>query len=107
MHARPHDLLQSALICRSRTLNLLQRWMQFAGPNVLGGLRTGDWLRLLVQQRFRVSLSCIPRAIAVSMYCPTNSLVGHYESWRYRREVEQIEVQPPVFILGHWRQGTT
>jgi omega-hydroxy-beta-dihydromenaquinone-9 sulfotransferase len=87
--------------------SLVEKWMRFAGPNVLGGLATGNWLRLLARERLRVSPLCLPRAIAVSMYTPLTSVVGHYEARRYRREVEQAEILPPVFILGHWRQGTT
>ncbi len=81
--------------------------MRYAGPNVLGGLATRQWLRLLARERFRVSPLCFPRALAVSMYAPLTSLVGQYEFRRYRREIEQVEVLPPLFILGHWRQGTT
>ena len=30
------------------------------------------------------------------------------ENWRFRRRIEACEVHPsPIFIIGHWRSGTT
>jgi hypothetical protein len=35
------------------------------------------------------------------------SLIRRWEAFRLGRRLEGIEVPPPLFILGHWRSGTT
>src|SRR4051794_34077232 len=36
-----------------------------------------------------------------------NSLYGRREAKSYRSLAEGVTIQPPLFILGHWRSGTT
>ncbi|MGD9855243.1 MAG: sulfotransferase [Planctomycetaceae bacterium] len=37
-----------------------------------------------------------------------NSVMGRVEDWLYGRRVAQTEIHPsPIFIIGHWRSGTT
>ena len=36
-----------------------------------------------------------------------NSFWGMMESLFYGRKIRQTEIKPPVFVLGHWRSGTT
>ncbi|MFN0195137.1 MAG: sulfotransferase family protein [Planctomycetaceae bacterium] len=39
---------------------------------------------------------------------PYNSLMNRLESLFYKRRVQQVQIkEPPIFILGHWRSGTT
>ena len=71
------------------------------------GILLGDWVRLLAANRFAVSPSCWLRAGAISCCSIANSMWGLIERRRYGGQISGVSVPPPVFILGHWRQGTT
>ncbi len=77
------------------------------GPGILPGILLGDWLRLLASNRFGVSPACWLRACSVGYCSFVNSAFGVIERFRYGARLSNVEVEPPVFILGHWRQGTT
>ena len=47
-------------------------------------------------------------AVLVSLINPWNSLLGAAQRVRYGRQIDRTQItQPPVFIIGHWRSGTT
>jgi hypothetical protein len=72
------------------------------------GMCAGGWFRLLKRNRFRISPACVPQVVSVSLLAPLQSLLRRVSEARYRRQVEKYEIdQPPVFIIGHWRTGTT
>ena len=87
--------------------SLLQRFNNFAGPGVLAGVTLGDWLRLLADNGFRVHPAFLPRAMTISYNAVNNSFAGWVERLRYGKAVENVTVPPPLFVLGHWRSGTT
>ncbi len=74
----------------------------------LSGATFKTWLRLLAENRFRVDRRYIPRALYVTfalMFCSPFAL---YEKLRFGRRIAETAIEkPPVFILGHWRSGTT
>ena len=66
------------------------------------------WFRLLRQGRFRVHLSRYPMLLGVSLSTPMNSSLGLLQDLLYHRKLKSAEFSgPPVFIVGHWRSGTT
>lgn len=73
----------------------------------LWGLRMGDWIGLLRRHRFAVERRYLPRAFFQTAYSTANSLLAAYESARYGAAIRNAAVPPPVFVLGHWRSGTT
>jgi len=77
------------------------------GPGLLGGITLGDWVHLLRDNRFAVAPSCFLRALAISLQSSQNSIFRRYENWRYGAKLKDVAVQPPLFLLGHWRSGTT
>lgn len=47
-------------------------------------------------------------AVLLTMFTPANSLLGLVQSLRYGRRIDETDIEsPPVFIVGHWRSGTT
>lgn len=47
-------------------------------------------------------------ALAISLISPVNSVLGTAQSWLHGAKIRDTEVDaPPIFILGHWRSGTT
>src|SRR5688572_4545420 len=89
------------------TIDWRESLMAASGPGILAGVTFGDWLKLLWHNRFRVSLDRLPRASSITFYSFQNSFVRWIERWRFSRCLQDVQVQPPVFIIGHWRSGTT
>jgi hypothetical protein len=81
--------------------------LRHLGPGFLGGITLGDWVRLLRDNRFALSPSCLVRALAITFHGIRNSVLGWYESLRYGHLLKRVAVPPPLFVLGHWRSGTT
>jgi len=84
-----------------------ERFSSGLGPGILAGITAGDWLKLLARNRFHVHPAFLLRALTISWTSLGNSLARSYEQWRYAHKLEGVEIQPPLFVLGHWRSGTT
>ena len=68
----------------------------------------GDWLRLVAKNRLRIHPLRIGLACTVTGLTAFNSLMSRVEKLCYRDAAKKTElVGPPIFILGHWRSGTT
>lgn len=78
-----------------------------ASPYVWYGMRFGTWAKLLASGRFDVTLNCLPRILAVTAVTPLNSVLHQVSQAVYGRRIRETAVTPPVFIIGHWRTGTT
>jgi len=77
-------------------------------PRFWHGMLWRDWWRLLARHHFRVHPWRWGLATTVSIQTAFNSVLAALTRWRYRRQVAQTAlVGPPVFIVGHWRSGTT
>jgi hypothetical protein len=80
----------------------------FWSPRFWHSMRLGDWLKLLVENRFAVHPLRIPMAILVSMVASFNSVMALFQRLIYGRRIAETRLsEPPVFIIGHWRSGTT
>jgi hypothetical protein len=77
------------------------------GPGMLGGITFGDWVRLLIDNGFDVPPQRLVRAMAITAQSAQNSVLRRIEDWGYGAAVRDAEVLPPLFVLGHWRSGTT
>jgi hypothetical protein len=84
-----------------------ERLLIHFGPGVLAGVTLGDWLRLLGENRFAVHPAYFLRAASISVAALMNSVFRWYEECRFGREWKDVLVLPPLFVLGHWRSGTT
>ena len=73
----------------------------------LQGITFGDWRALLRQNRYQVDWPYLARAMFVTMNAVSNSAQARVENAVFGRRVEAAEVEPPLFILGHYRSGTT
>src|ERR1044071_2439389 len=72
------------------------------------GMTLGPWFGLLARNRFAISWRRVPMAIDVTLCAIMNSLFGLAQQLFYGRRIERTAIsQPPVFIIGHWRTGTT
>ena len=84
---------------------LKHRWS--VGNNYLAGITSGDWFRLLRANRFAVSPAYWHRAAFITLASAMNSYFRKREDRQFHDLIAATEIQPPIFILGHWRSGTT
>jgi hypothetical protein len=77
------------------------------GPGGLCGVPLEDWLRLLWRERFAVDPPYWLRACAITWGAVPNSAFKWWERWRHEAAIRATTPQPPLFILGIWRSGTT
>jgi hypothetical protein len=77
-------------------------------PRFWHGMRTGLWWSLLARNGFRVAPSRLHLALGVSFFTPFNDLLGLIQQVTYGGQIDKTVLEhDPVFILGHWRSGTT
>jgi hypothetical protein len=71
-------------------------------------MRPGPWWRLCWEHRFRIHPLRWPMAFLISVINPLNAMAGAAQRVRYGRQIDETQIKmPPVFIIGHWRSGTT
>lgn len=86
--------------------HLKHRWS--ISHNYLTGITFGKWCKLLAQNRFQISPAYLHRAAVISLASLSNSACAAVEALRYGRAIDAVQItRPPLFILGHWRSGTT
>jgi hypothetical protein len=77
------------------------------GPGFSGGITFGDWFALLRDNHFEVDAAYWWRAAVITLSSISNS----YGRWReeacHGRNIRDVPLEPPLFILGIWRSGTT
>ncbi len=62
----------------------------------------------MARNRFQVTWKKLHIALGVSLFTPCNDVLAWSQRLIFGRRIERIELEkPPVFILGHWRSGTT
>lgn len=73
----------------------------------LQGVTFGQWRRLLRGQDLDVDREYLPRAAFTGLASMLTSLDARQEQRRFGPIVEKTQVERPLFILGHYRNGTT
>jgi len=77
-------------------------------PRFWHGMTVWPWLRLLARNRFAVELRYWPVALVITALSVVNSVLAALQSLLLGRKIARTEIRhPPVFIIGHWRSGTT
>jgi hypothetical protein len=77
-------------------------------PRFWHGMPLGVWLGLVAENGFRISPIKLGLATTISAAAAFNSLAAPLSEARFRRQLRQPPATPPpLFILGHWRSGTT
>lgn len=72
------------------------------------GMRLGSFFKLLARNRF----NCSPRealtACTITPVAAFNSVWSAMQAATMNRRIERLELrEAPLFVLGHWRSGTT
>jgi hypothetical protein len=77
------------------------------GPGVFSGITLGHWLRILRENRFAIDPPYWGRAAAITSASVPNTVLAWWEDRVFGRKVREAKVEPPLFVLGIWRSGTT
>ena len=81
---------------------------RFYQLRVWHGMTAAVWLGTLVRNRCRVSPSRICLVASISLASLFNSLLAAIQRLLFGGRIDRTELrQDPIFILGHWRSGTT
>jgi omega-hydroxy-beta-dihydromenaquinone-9 sulfotransferase len=73
----------------------------------LAGCSSRVLLKLLLDNR-GVDLKYIPRALAIALLSATGGVTRSMERKWFEREIEPLPLaEDPIFVIGHWRSGTT
>lgn len=74
----------------------------------LFGITAGRWFRLLWHNRLGIAPRYLHRAVFLTLMSLVNSYYHHKEQRRHAADIATVELnEPPLFIIGHWRSGTT
>jgi hypothetical protein len=73
----------------------------------LCGITFRDWWEALRENGFAIDPVHWPRAAILSAGSLLNSWYRRKEDRDYGQALSEVDIQPPLFILGHWRSGTT
>ncbi|MFQ6113268.1 MAG: sulfotransferase [bacterium] len=82
--------------------------MRTWSPRMWYGYDFFGWLRLLARNAFTVDPPYLYFAIMITCVSLYNTLLSRIQDLFYGRQVRQTEIKKhPLFIIGHWRTGTT
>ena len=74
----------------------------------LAGSTFSNLLRLLAENKFHVSPIGIPRIVYSLVLSSVQSPLNVLERIYFNKHIKDLTVdKPPIFILGHWRTGST
>ncbi|MFX1279356.1 MAG: sulfotransferase [Promethearchaeota archaeon] len=76
------------------------------GPSLGSPLK--NWLNLIFSNGFFVKLKYYPRLYLILIMSIIGIPFRIFEHRKFRKKIELSNIiNPPIFILGHWRSGTT
>jgi hypothetical protein len=80
----------------------------FWAPKFWHGMTLPIWLRFIARNRFAFSPRGVPIALAITLVSIINSAASFLQWLFLSRRIARTKIeQPPIFIIGHWRSGTT
>jgi hypothetical protein len=77
-------------------------------PRFWEGCHFVAWMRLLIRNRFAVNWRYLYIAVVVTIVSVFHTVLRWVQEGWYGRRVRQTAIrEAPIFIIGHWRTGTT
>ena len=71
------------------------------------GLTLSELSKLLRRHQYAIDPPYLPRAAVMITKALINSVINSREERVYNARLREVEVEPPLFILGHQRSGTS
>ena len=65
------------------------------------------WIDLLAKNKFLIDIRFLPKMLFITGNVIFNVPFQLYEYIRYNKQIKKAKIQRPVFIVGHYRSGTT
>ena len=88
-----------------RAAQLKKLW---STDQLITGIETPEWLRLLGKNGWNVSPQYAHRAAWITAFSLPSTVFGRIEDATWGRQLAGKDIDPvPLFVLGHWRSGTT
>ena len=77
-------------------------------PQVIQGMTLSRLVQVLARNHFEVDTACLGRLAHLIVLAVFNSIYGGCETLFNGRDIGSVAIeQPPLFVIGHWRSGTT
>lgn len=76
-------------------------------PRMWAQMHSGAWLRLLARNRFEIDPDLRAGALLATVQGLGATALGRVQGLLCGRTLAATRVEDPLFILGHWRSGTT
>jgi len=73
----------------------------------LAGSTFKNFIKVLIENRMGIDWQFIPRAMYVALLTKFTTPMRINEKKKFDKEFENIKIKEPIFIIGHWRSGTT
>lgn len=71
-------------------------------------MRIGDFARLLRENNFSIHPARYPMTVLVGGCAVVNSSLAAIQQLTHGKKIRETELLgPPIFVIGHWRSGTT
>ena len=71
------------------------------------GISFFNWFKVLYNVRFKFNILFIPKIIFITIISLLNVPFHFFEFLFYSKKIKRQVVKSPIFILGHFRSGTT
>jgi omega-hydroxy-beta-dihydromenaquinone-9 sulfotransferase len=71
------------------------------------GMTAGAWFPLLIRNHFAVSPARMPFTLYLCLSSFFNSALSAVQNLIFSKDIANMELGAPLFIIGHWRTGTT
>src|SRR5688500_3716070 len=86
-------------------MQVQKRW---STDQLITGIEVQDWVKLLQKNNWRVDPLYLHRLAMVGGLSVPTAMLGRLEDMRFGRQLANQEIDPtPLFVIGHWRSGTT
>ena len=77
------------------------------GGQPLAGTSFVNWMKMLIENRFQIDWQFLPKAMYVTIMILTTTPFRISERRKFDKKLENVKIAPLLFIVGHWRSGTT
>ena len=77
-------------------------------PRFWDGMNISGWFSLLARNRFAISPRCLAMAVIIAVLSVMNSALWALQQLFFGAKIKRTTIDhAPIFIIGHWRSGTT
>ena len=87
-------------------ISVRQQLSNYLAPT-FHGMTYRQWLNIVQDKNLTINFPYYYRLIPTTLKSLTNSVLTRIEKQKYQAKYENVKTKPPIFIIGHWRSGTT